>query len=151
MPAATDRNAIPTIAALIKELDICLLTTHGEDGALDSRPMSNNGLVDWDGQSWFFAPRHGALVRQLSADPEASAGYRATEGFTFVSVSGPVAIETDVELKERFWMSELERWFPGGPSDPDVVLLRLDAARARWWTADGDGDAELRAGVAAAS
>ena len=47
-------------------------------------------------------------------------------------------------------MSELERWFPGGPSDPDVVLLRLDAERARWWTADGDGDADLR-GTAGAS
>ncbi len=149
MTAATDRQAILTVAALIKEIDICLLTTRGEDGALDARPISNNGLVDWDGQSWFFAPRHGAMVRQLEADPEATAGYRATEGFTFVSVSGPVSIEDDVELKERFWMADLERWFPGGPSDPDVVLLRLDAQRARWWTAEGDGDADLREAIAA--
>ena len=144
MTADTDRHAIPAVAALINDIDICLLTTHGDGGALDTRPMSNNGLVEWDGQCWFFAPRHGALVRQVQADPQAIAGYRAAEGFTFVSVSGTVAVDTDTRLKERFWMSELERWFPGGPSDPDVVLLRLDAERARWWSADGDGDADLR-------
>ena len=127
MTSATDRQAIPTVAALIKEIDICLLTTHGENGALDARPMSNNG-----------PGRVGRAVLVLRAAPRrpgpAAVGRSRGErwiprdrGFTFVNVSGPVAIETDVELKERLWMSELERWFPGGPSDPDVVLLRLDA------------------------
>ena len=96
--------------------------------------------------SWFFAPTDGRLVSELRADPAAVAAYRAEEGFTFVSVSGRATLETDEELKERYWLGELERWFPNGPSDPNVTLIRLDAEHADWWTEEGDGSADLRQG-----
>ena len=148
MTGSSGRKAIPQIAALINEIDICLFATRGADGQLHARPMSNNGQVEWDGQSWFFAPTDGRLVAELRADPTAVAAYRAEEGFTFVSVSGRVTIETDKELKERYWLDDLERWFPNGPSDPNVALIRLDADGAQWWTEDGDGTADLREAVA---
>jgi general stress protein 26 len=144
MTDSSGRKAIPQIAALINEIDICLFATRGADGQLHARPMSNNGQVEWDGQSWFFAPTDGRLVAELRADPTAVAAYRAEEGFTFVSVSGRVTIETDKELKERYWLDDLERWFPNGPTDPNVALIRLDAEEAQWWTEDGDGKADLR-------
>ena len=148
MTDSTGRKAIPQIATLINQIDICLFATRGDDGQLHARPMSNNGQVEWDGQSWFFAPTDGRLVTELRADPAAVAAYRAEEGFAFVSVSGRATIETDQELKKRYWLDDLERWFPNGPSDPDVALIRLDAEEAQWWTEDGDGKADLREAVA---
>ena len=148
MTDSTRNEAIPKIAALINEIDICVFATRGEGGELHARPMSNNGQVEWDGQSWFFAPTDGRLVAELRADPAAVAAYRAEEGFTFVSVSGRATLETDDALKERYWLDELERWFPNGPSDPNVTLIRLDAEHADWWTEDGDGSADLREAVA---
>jgi len=148
MTDLTGREAIPQIASLINQIDICLFATRGDDGRLHSRPMSNNGQVEWDGQSWFFAPTDGRLVTELRADPAAVAAYRAEEGFAFVSVSGRATIETDPELKERYWLDDLERWFPNGPADPNVALIRLDAEEAQWWTEDGDGKADLREAVA---
>ena len=147
MTHAPGRQAIPQIAALINKIDICIFATRGEEGELHARPMSNNGQVEWDGRSWFFAPSDGRLIAELRADPSAVLAYRAEEGFTFVSVSGTATIETDVELKKRYWLSELERWFPEGPDDESVALIRLDAQRAEWWTADGDGKADLREAV----
>jgi len=148
MTDLTGREAIPQIASLINQIDICLFATRGDDGQLHSRPMSNNGQVEWDGQSWFFAPTDGRLVAELRADPAAVAAYRAEEGFAFVSVSGRTTIETDPELKRRYWLDDLEHWFPDGPSDPNVALIRLDAEEAQWWTEDGDGKADLREAVA---
>jgi general stress protein 26 len=148
MTDSSGRKAIPQIAALINEIDICLFATRSADGQLHARPMSNNGQVEWDGQSWFFAPTDGRLVAELRADPTAVAAYRAEEGFAFVSVSGRVTIETDQELKQRHWLDDLERWFPNGPTDPNVALIRLDADEAQWWTEDGDGKADLREAVA---
>ena len=148
MTDSTGRKAIPQIATLINQIDICLFATRGDDGQLHSRQMSNNGQVEWDGQSWFFAPTDGRLVTELRADPAAVAAYRAEGGFAFVSVSGRATIETDPELKERYWLDDLERWFPNGPADPNVALIRLDAEEAQWWTEDGDGKADLREAVA---
>ena len=148
MTDSTGRKAIPQIATLINQIDVCLFATRGDDGQLHARPMSNNGQVEWDGQSWFFAPTDGRLVTELRTDPAAVAAYRAEEGFAFVSVSGRATIETDPELKERYWLDDLERWFPNGPADPNVALIRLDAEEAQWWTEDGDGKADLREAVA---
>jgi general stress protein 26 len=137
------RDAIPHIAALMSKIDIFLFATRGNDGELHARPMSNNGQVEWDGRSWFLAQSDGRLVSELRSDPAAVAADRAEEGFTFVSVSGTATLETDAELKERYWLDELERWFPNGPVDPNVTLIRLHAERAQWWTAEGDGTADL--------
>ena len=150
MTDATGREAIPQIAAIISEIDMCLFATRGEGGQIHARPMSNNGQVEWDGRSWFFAPSAGRLVAELRADPSAVAAYRAEEGYTFVSVSGRATIETDAELKKEYWLPELERWFPNGPDDEDVALIRLDAEHADWWTEDGDGNADLRESVTTA-
>ncbi len=147
MTDVSGREAISQIAAIIGEIDLCFLATRGEGGQLHARPMSNNGQVEWDGRSWFFAPRTGRLVAELRADPSAVAAYRAEEGYTFVSVSGRATIESDAELKKQYWLPELERWFPNGPDDEDVALIRLDAEHADWWTEEGDGNADLRESV----
>ncbi len=148
MTDATGREAIPEIAALIKKIDLCLFTTSGDDGQLHTRPMSNNGQVEWEGSSWFFAPSDGRLVAELQVDPQAVAGYRAGDAYDFISISGRATIETDAELKKQYWLPELERWFPNGPGDPNVALIRLDAEHADWWTGEGDGSADLRRPVA---
>ena len=144
MTSAPGRQAIREIAALINRIDICILATRAEDGELHARPMSNNGEADWNGQSWFFAPSDGRLVAELRANPEVVTTYRAEQGFTFVTISGRATLESDPSLKRRLWLDELERWFPNGPEDPNVTLIRLDAGAAQWWTEHGDGAANLR-------
>ena len=148
MTDASGREAIPEIAALIKKIDLCMFTTSGDDGQLHTRPMSNNGQVEWEGTSWFFAPNDGRLVAELQVDPQAVAAYRAGDAYDFISISGRATIETDAELKKQYWLPELERWFPNGPGDPNVALIRLDAEHADWWTGEGDGSADLRQSVA---
>lgn len=148
MTDASGRDAIPEIAALIKKIDICLFTTSSDTGELHARPMSNNGQVEWEGTSWFFAPSDGRLVAELQADPQAVAAYRAGESYDFVSISGRATLEKDHALKKEYWLPELERWFPNGPEDPNVTLIRLDAEHADWWTGEGDGSADLRRPVA---
>lgn len=144
MTETSGREAISQIAALVSKIDICLFSTRGEDGQLHARPMSNNGQVEWEGRSWFFAPSDGRLVAELEADPEVVAAYRADESYDFVSISGRATLETDPELKKQYWLPELERWFPNGPEDGNVTLIRLDAEHADWWTGEGDGNADLR-------
>jgi general stress protein 26 len=40
----------------MKAIDFGMLSTRTEGGAFASRPMSNNGEVDYDGDSYFFLP-----------------------------------------------------------------------------------------------
>ncbi len=138
------REAIPEVARQLRAIDICMLATRGDDGEVHARPMSNNGQVEWDGSSWFFAPADGRLVAEIRQHPEAVATYRADDRFAWVAVSGRAKLVDDAEAKRERWLPELERWFPNGPDDPGVALLRIDATAAQWWTDQGDGQADLK-------
>src|SRR4029079_2647696 len=119
------RDAIPEIAELLKDIDICMFATRGDDGELHARPMSNNRQVEWDGDSWFFAPADGRLVAEIRRDPAALTTYRAEDRFGWVAVSGQAEVVDDPERKRQLWLDELERWFQNGPDDPNVALIRV--------------------------
>jgi general stress protein 26 len=138
------RDAIPEIARLLRSIDTCMLVTRGDDGSLEARPMSNNGEVDWDGSSWFFAPADGRLVAQIRRHPEALTAYNAMDRFAWVALNGTARVVEDDDAKRRLWLEELARWFPNGPDDPGVALIQIESTSARWWTEEGDGHADLR-------
>ena len=55
------------IAAKMRKLDICMMTTLAENGQLTSRPMSNNGDVEYDGNSYFYSFEESEVVKQYLA------------------------------------------------------------------------------------
>jgi general stress protein 26 len=137
MPTGTFADTdLEAVAQRLRDLDICILTTRSEDG-LGARPMSNNGQVEWDGDTWFFARRDSAKIREIEADPAVTLGYVATERGTWVAIEADAEIVDDEDEKQERWFEDLRQWFPGGPEDPEVVLIRARANRVRAW---GDGD-----------
>ena len=132
--AASD---LAEVGAMLRDIDICMLVTRA-DGRLHGRPMSNNGHVEFDGDSWFFTLRDTPKVRELEADPRVELAYLATESGRWVSVEGRATIEDDADRKRALWMDDLGRWFPDGPDDPEVVLIKATAERIHAWTGEGE-------------
>ncbi|GAC1417344.1 MAG: hypothetical protein NVS9B7_20860 [Flavisolibacter sp.] len=48
------KKKLETIIKLMRKLDTCMMTTRTGRGTFNSRPMSNNGDVTYDGNSYFF-------------------------------------------------------------------------------------------------
>ena len=42
------------VAEMMRDIDFCMLSTIASDGAIASRPMSNNRTVEFDGERWFY-------------------------------------------------------------------------------------------------
>lgn len=124
------------IAELIKDIDICMFVTRA-DGAVRGRPMSNNGKVEYDGDSWFFSYRDTPKIEEIEADPRVELAYIATEKGTWVSIEGTAEVVDDDERKRKLWDKELEQWFQDGPEDDNVVLLKVSADRIHAW-AEGE-------------
>ncbi|HET7168910.1 MAG TPA: pyridoxamine 5'-phosphate oxidase family protein [Candidatus Limnocylindrales bacterium] len=141
MPDATTAPAsdLAAIAALLGRLDICMLTTRAEDGALHGRPMSNNGEVEYDGDSWFFAEDGSRKVIEIDADPRVELAFIDTAKATWINVEGDATIVRDEpDRKRALWKDDLERWFENGPDDPGVVLIKVSARHIDAWSRDGD-------------
>ena len=140
--AVTPRSkSITQVAKMMRDLDFCMLTTKAEDGYLRSRPMSNNGEVEFDGDVWFFSAADSRKVTEIEADPFVELSYSDPKRFLFISMSGEAAIVHDVAKKRELWIEDLERWFEDGPESEDVVLIKVTPSVVAYW--DGEKDEEI--------
>ncbi len=54
----------------------------------------------------------------------------------FACLSGSVRVDNDPAMIDKLWSKPVEAWFPGGPRDPNLALLRFDIDDAELWEAD---------------
>jgi general stress protein 26 len=120
-----------------------MMTTNGARGRLHSRPMSNNRNVEFDGETWFFSYADSSQVRELKKDSNVSLSYAVPEEILFISLAGKGEIVKDDAKKKELWYDELGRWFPEGPEDKKVVLIKVDASLVHYWSKDGEGELAL--------
>jgi general stress protein 26 len=138
-------KALDDLAEVMRGIDLCMMTSHRADGSLHTRPMSNNGEVDFEGDAWFFTSRETPKVQELEADPRVGLSYvgGSKRAPVWVAVSGVAEIVDDAETKKELWLKELDRWFEDGPEDPGVVLIHVRGARATWWRGEDQGEVDL--------
>lgn len=122
------------VAELIKGERFGFLTTITMDGRLTSRPMTLQE-VEFDGDLWFFAERDSNPVEHVAASPQVNVGVGS--GGTWVSLTGDAVVVDDVAKKRELWNSGVEAWFPQGPDDAGVVLLKVVADSAEYWDSPG--------------
>jgi general stress protein 26 len=124
------------LAELIRDIDICMFVTRA-DGTVRGRPMSNNGKVEYDGDSWFFSYRESPKIEEIEADPRVELAYVGTEKGAWISIEGIAEVVEDDARKRELWQDELKQWFTEGPDDDSVVLVKVRAERIHAW-ADGE-------------
>lgn len=123
-----------TVAELLRGERFGFLTTITMDGRLTSRPMTLQE-VEFDGDLWFFAERDSHPVQHISASPEVNVGVGS--GGTWVSLTGDAVVVEDAAKKRELWNSAVGAWFPQGPDDDSVVLIKVQADSAEYWNAPG--------------
>lgn len=122
------------IVDLLEDLRLCMLTTTTEPGDFHSRPMAVQ-QVDDDGTLWFFVDRTSPKVADIAREPRVNAAFAGTT--SWVSVAGRASLVDDPALQHELWNSMVEAWFPDGPDDPAITLLRVDAESAEYWDSPG--------------
>lgn len=125
------------LAEKMKNLDFCMMITQSEDG-LHARPMSNNGKVEYDGNSWFFTYEDSNKVQQINADPAVSLIYQRDD-LLFIECVGTASIVRDKETMAEKWVDSLDQWFPQGVDTPGVCLVKVEASRVHFWHKDKEG------------
>ena len=118
---------------LIADIETAMLTTRRPDGRLVSRPMATqerDGISDL----WFVTDVESHKLDELSFDPHVNLAYFDTRSWEWVSVSGTATISTDRAAIRRLYKSDWKAWFgeldsvrDGGPDDPRLALILVDA------------------------
>lgn len=138
----TDSPAFKAVAEAMASIDFCMMQTVGADG-VNTRPMSNNGEVEYDGDSWFFSRATSTKNGEIERDDRVQLTFADTAGPSFISVWGRGEIVDDVETKRRLWQDELKQWFENGPDDPEVTLIKVRAGKIQTWGRMGDAEMDM--------
>lgn len=136
----TEADGTRKVTKILGDQRVGMLTTTAPDGTLVSRPMALQE-VEFDGDLWFFAERASRKVQHVTHRPLVNVG--AGSGATWVSLTGVAEVVDDLARKRELWDPVVEAWFPDGPEDPDVVLLRVRADSAEYWNSSAGRLASL--------
>jgi len=139
-------KTLKDLAEDMRRIDFAMLITHGPDGALAARPMSNNRQVDYDGDSWFFTDENTRMIEDIARTPEVALTYQGSTGLLgmrplFIAIEGLASVVRDRAQFAAHWTDALERWWPQRIATPGLVLIRVEGRRAHYW--DGDDEGEL--------
>lgn len=133
MGQQNDEAAKQKVAELIAGIDYAVFTTRGSDGApLHARPMAYRS-VEANGDLWFFTKADSRKVEELKSDPRTLLSFADPKKQHFVSITGRSEVVSDRTTVTELWSEIYRAWFPGGPSDPNVVAIRVHAEAAEYW------------------
>lgn len=125
-------KSLKKIAKKMRKLDLCMMTTITTGGMTASRPMSNNGDVEYDGHSYFFTWAKSHLVKDLKKNKHVNLSFVGKKK-TYISVSGTAKLITDKNLMKDHWTKDLDVWFEDGIETPGVTMIDVAAKRIKFW------------------
>jgi len=113
------------LAKLIEEFKTAMLVTRGADGHYRARPMALQHHAPEDAL-WFCASMDSEKVRDLQSDPHCAVAMHSSENSSsYVSLSGRGEVIRDRQLIHSLWRPDWKVWFPDGPDEEDLVLVKF--------------------------
>ena len=140
-------KTLSDLAEKMREIDFCMLQTHTENGQIAARPMSNNGDVEYDGDSFFFVTDDTRTYADIQRDNKVGISLQGSKGLLgkppiFISIEGNAELIKDKAAFAEHWTKDLERWYTQGVDTPGLALIKVHASRIHYW--DGEDDGEVR-------
>lgn len=116
---------------IIEKVGVCMLTTQFADGLrarpIEARPDRDAGLI------YFVTDLHSAKEDEIEAAPDVGLVFIDPGDKAYLSITGRARVIRDAEKTKAAWRNTDEVWWPGGPSDPNVCLLRIEPSTAELW------------------
>lgn len=132
---ASTAKRIEELYRLIDGIEVAMFTTRRADGHLVSRPMAVQGHEPALGADlWFVTDVETHKLDELQHDPHINVAFYRSDGREWVSVSGRAHIIRDRAKIRQLYSPSWRIWFGdqggernGGPDDPRITLLAVEA------------------------
>ena len=109
-----------------------MLATLDGDGTLNARPVATVG-VDDGGVVWVFIAATGGIAQDLQRGSRAYLCVMDVGKDIYVWLRGHGALVDYPAKVKALWNTFAGAWFPGGPTDPSLGLLRVEVEQGDYW------------------
>ena len=128
----TNAEAKAKLLSLLKDTHIAMMATTGPDGRMHARPMGTNH-AEFDGDLWFLTDINSGKIDDIERDPQVLLTYADTSKQHYISITGKGEVVRDRAAIQAQWFEAARTWFPKGPEDPDIALIRVHVENAEYW------------------
>jgi general stress protein 26 len=145
-PLETDRDersektegSLDELRATLREFDTVMLVTIGEGEMMHARPMALQDLDErLDCDLWLVTSMQTTKVHEIGRDRKcAVVALRSRDG-AYVSIAATARCERNEAEVKRLWKPDWKAWFPKGPDDPEIGIVKLTVDRAEYWEPEG--------------
>jgi len=135
-------KSLSELAEKMRDIDIAMLSTHTDGGAIGARPMSNNREVDYDGDSYYFTWEQSRMVDDIKRDPKVGLSFQGDKAFA-VAVEGKAELIRDKAAFKKHWTPDLDDWFKDGIDTEGVVMIKVGAVRVHYWDGQDEGEVKV--------
>jgi general stress protein 26 len=132
----SERGDLTKLGEIILDIRVALFTTVDRDGGLHTRPIQTMKLED-ERTLWFFTDWSSPKVDELHRDARVSLGYADPAKNTYAAVIGSSRLIRDSQKAKELWSIEQRAYYPKGPDDERLALLRVVIEHAEYWIAPG--------------
>lgn len=139
------QRSLSEVAKKMRDIDIAMLSTHTDGGAIAARPMSNNGDVEYDGDSYYFTWEKSRMVDDIRKNSKVGLSFQGKKAFS-IAVEGEADVIKDKEAFKEHWTPDLDDWFKDGIDTKGVVMIKVSAVRAHYWDGEDEGEVKLPSG-----
>jgi len=116
----------------VEAVPTCLAITVNGDGGANARAINpSKPSTEWVIR--FMTDRRTRKFSEIVRTGRMTLVYFHEAGGAYVSLVGRARIIDDVTVKQAGWHPGNFKWHPGGPTDPNVVIVEFEAERIETW------------------
>src|SRR4026207_225088 len=126
--AEKNESHIDRVWEVIAKADICMMVTRFARG-LRARPLEARPERDTE-TIWFLTDVRGLKDDEIEANPNVCLTFVYAKEKVYLSITGKAFVSRDPERAKALWNEERQGWWPGGPEDPNLLGMKIEAERA---------------------
>jgi general stress protein 26 len=120
---------------VLGKFDTAVLTTLDDEGKFHSRPMAI-AEIDEGGDLIFFTDQGSPKAKEIKENAQVAVscqnGWKDT-----VVLRGTASVFRDAAKAKKLWRKTFQTWFPGGPDDPNLAMIRVRGESGEYWDNSG--------------
>ena len=119
---------------VLRSFDTAMLVTRSNEGGLRSRPMALAEIED-DGTTWFVTGADTTKTDEIAPHSAVNVAFQSSA--TFASLTGDAELVKDDAKARDLWREPWRVWFPGGPEEAELLLVRIRPHVGEYWDQRG--------------
>ncbi len=134
----TASKKIDELYDLIRGIGTAMFTTRRPNGQLVSRPMATQERIE-GADLWFVTNADTHKLEELESDPHVNCAFYNQKTREWVSVAGIAHISKNRNRIRQLYKEDWKAWFSeeggemdGGPNDPRIAMIMVEAETATY-------------------